>query len=408
MDLTVSPDVDAFYCYLLVTSLGLFTGYIQVNKYLGDKEGIWFIHRTWILLLLFAAIPVALFWFLDLTGATNDTALLAAVVVGLGYERILAGESESIQQPGAVSKLSTPFLAYAEALSNLTLKQAQQLEVRRQNKIIELIAQDKARYETLVELVETRGDDVYELVDDLHTIDENELGLSDQAVREQKARRLYEHAMYYDDDAHVQMREKGVIDNATFYWEIRDWRRRSASILTAITFVFVTSILVFQFALSNSDTVTQYDLWRLGKIENSKKDQFRAQDRLSARLHDTDQRTRILNRLLMFLQRPELPKDNAKLALEVVVRSRESAPKGAVEIAPYIYKALRTPNAHSRDIANQSLVYLSKRQCVALERSIKEWNPKDGDTIAIVEQKIDAWRAYWDTVEKTACRMPSD
>ena len=145
---------------------------------------------------------------------------------------------------------------------------------------------------------------------------------------------------------------------------------------------------------------TRYDLWRIAKEDNSRKDQFRAQNRLSERLQDPARQGRILNRLSLLLQDPGLQNENAKLVLEVMVRVRPSASAdtatdGPRDVALVLIDALRTPNAHNRDQTNQSLVYLADKYCVPVDTALKEWNPEDGDTIATVERHIDSWRAHW-------------
>jgi hypothetical protein len=57
---------------------------------------------------------VTLFWLLDRTGALVDTSLFAAVLVAVGYERILSGDDQTLRAPGEVSQFWTPFLAMAD------------------------------------------------------------------------------------------------------------------------------------------------------------------------------------------------------------------------------------------------------------------------------------------------------
>ena len=48
---------------------------------------------------------------------TIDTSFFAAVLIGVGYERIIAGGNETIQAPGQASRFWTPFLAYADSVA---------------------------------------------------------------------------------------------------------------------------------------------------------------------------------------------------------------------------------------------------------------------------------------------------
>lgn len=96
MDLNVSPDLDAYCCYGLVLALGAWIGARQISGRLGGIRAIWFFPRTWLLFLAYLVVPVGLFWLLDRTGAINDTSFFAAVLVGVGYERIITGASDTL------------------------------------------------------------------------------------------------------------------------------------------------------------------------------------------------------------------------------------------------------------------------------------------------------------------------
>src|SRR5262252_1159508 len=97
MELGFSPDISAFWCYLIVGGLGAWVAGRQIQLRLGGIRGIWFQPRTWILFIAYLAVPVGLFWLLDRTGATTDTSLFAAVLVGIGYERIISGQSGTLR-----------------------------------------------------------------------------------------------------------------------------------------------------------------------------------------------------------------------------------------------------------------------------------------------------------------------
>jgi hypothetical protein len=91
VDLSVSPDVDAYYCYGVVLLLGLITASGQVSRRLANLPGRWIMVNTWLLFFAYALLPAVLFWLLDRTGAIHDTSLFAAVLVGAGYQQVLSG-----------------------------------------------------------------------------------------------------------------------------------------------------------------------------------------------------------------------------------------------------------------------------------------------------------------------------
>src|SRR5271169_3379334 len=117
MDLSFSPDVDAWICYLILVVISVLVAVQQVDRRLGRVDGIWFMPETWLLLLLYILAPMALFWFLDRTNAIVDSSLVAAVIIAFGYERIITGSSSVISAPGPVTDMWAPFLANADRIT---------------------------------------------------------------------------------------------------------------------------------------------------------------------------------------------------------------------------------------------------------------------------------------------------
>ena len=79
MDLGVSPDIEAFWSYLIVLVLGVFVAYRQVATRLEGFKDVWLVADTWILFFAYLAIPLGLFWLLDRTDAVKDSSLFAAL-----------------------------------------------------------------------------------------------------------------------------------------------------------------------------------------------------------------------------------------------------------------------------------------------------------------------------------------
>src|SRR5262245_40622286 len=136
MDLSVSPDLPAYACYGLVVFLGAFTAYVQISKRLAGMEGAWFLPRTWLLFALYIFVPVGLFWLLDRTGATTDTSFFAAIFIAIGYERIIAGGNQTIRAPGELSQVWTPFLAYADSVAQVVIRQSTTRQARLTEKLV--------------------------------------------------------------------------------------------------------------------------------------------------------------------------------------------------------------------------------------------------------------------------------
>src|SRR6267142_4216540 len=117
MDLSASPDFDAFYCYLIVFLLGLITAVMQINKRLLNYPGKWVTWHTWTLLGAYTFLPVVLFWLLDRVNAIHDTSLFAAVLIGAGYQQVLSGNLATIRA-GEISKIWQPFTAWSDYIAD--------------------------------------------------------------------------------------------------------------------------------------------------------------------------------------------------------------------------------------------------------------------------------------------------
>lgn len=208
MDLNVSPDLDAYYCYGIVLLLGAWTGARQISVRLGGIRGIWLAPRTWLLFLAYLGVPVGLFWLLDRAGAINDTSFFAAVLVGVGYERIITGGSETIQAPGQASRFWTPFLAYADRVAALVREQIARRRSRLDERLIAAISDDPKRYQALEVLATSRSPDIQALRADLEKIGQSASNVGEADLRERKARLLYGTLVVAVPDSYYLMKEQ--------------------------------------------------------------------------------------------------------------------------------------------------------------------------------------------------------
>ena len=114
-----SPDVPAFYCYLIVVVAGFFVARAHVNERLKDYPDHWAFLSAWLLFLAYWAMPPLLFWLLDYTSAVQDTSLFAAFVVAFGYRQLFAGGIQGVSMPGQTS-VGYGMIAYAANPGMLT------------------------------------------------------------------------------------------------------------------------------------------------------------------------------------------------------------------------------------------------------------------------------------------------
>ena len=215
MDLSVSPDLDAFWCYGVVAVLGALVAIRQINQRLGEREGIWLFGRTWVLFTAYVVVPIALFWMLDRAGAINDTSLFGAVLVGVGYERIITGGNQSVRLTGDVSQFWTPFLAYADRIGARVAAQSDRRKARRVEQVVASVVKAPQRLEALQELARRFAPDTATFKQQLDEINASAATRGEDAALEEKTRFLYG-ILFAVPDGHHLMHEKGII-SASMY-----------------------------------------------------------------------------------------------------------------------------------------------------------------------------------------------
>ena len=141
MDLSVSPDLDARWCYLIVLLCGLISARSQLYKRFVDFKvsGAWLVPSTWLVFAIYLAIPIALFWLMDRMNALNDTSLFAALLVG--RVRKSAFHVVILQLPHVTAKMA------------FSLRVAENFHPRRQ----ELVAHLQVELDGLDQLVHVAG-----------------------------------------------------------------------------------------------------------------------------------------------------------------------------------------------------------------------------------------------------------
>ncbi len=113
-----SPDIPAYYSYLIVALVGGLVAYSTVNDRLASYPDRWSFFATWQLFLAYTAVPVLLFWFLDYSSVVQDTSLLAALLVAVAYQSIFMGSFQNIPMPGQGANLWTPFQAWVTRIND--------------------------------------------------------------------------------------------------------------------------------------------------------------------------------------------------------------------------------------------------------------------------------------------------
>ena len=405
MDLSVSPDLDAYFCYAFVFVLGAIAAYSQVSKRLGSIAGIWLVPRTWLLFSMYVAVPVVLFWLLDRTGAITDTSVFAAVLVGIGYERIIAGGAAgaagaagagpggapALRAPGEVSQFWTPFLAYADRVERLVRERTQARQQRLVDRIIAEIVQDPPRLTALQNLAMRFAPDVAALQQQLAAIDANVGALGANGVLEHKIRLLYGFLAAVPN-AHELMKDNNII-SARLYW--RQIKRIHVILALAAVAVVVVIIAIFAAASARVELTkgwASYYVWRLGKINSTNVDQDRSRQKLVKLMRNQQINDTAVRELTSLLRRPALPIERIELVLQTLLEGRAVTAKS--DIAPLLAQSLRGGSVDARVRINEVLKLLA-RPCEPPFVKTDPWDPAKGDSTTALEYRIGQWAAYW-------------
>jgi len=394
MDLGVSPELDAFWCYLIVILLGLVVAYRQVTSRLQGLPDVWRVGGAWILFFLYLLIPVGLFWILDRTGAIQDTSLFAALIVGIGYERILSGTDTTLQAPGGLSQFWSPFVAYANRVSDKIRDAARRNGLRLQRRLIAGIVADQERYRALDALAKKVTPDTAVLKRQLEEIDGN-ADLGDLAKLEQKADILYEEVSAIDEYL-FEMKQKGIVTRPWYIWH----RLHLGSWLTALgVLILLSAPLVYAWSYLSQPTLsTTYALWRLEKPNTSPTDRYRAARRLANVIHSDATAARdALARLSERMRAPNLTLDQVDQVLSILLEHRCTAAEHGAELTDFLVSALNSPNVDARARIHRALGYLAEKHPGAPSPSqdLIDWSPSDGDSVTDLQRRIDQWRSYW-------------
>ena len=394
MDLSASPDVNAFYCYLIVLVLGAITGVRQVSKRLQGLAGVWLVKRTWLLFAGYMFVPVVLFFVLDRAGAIRDTSLFAAVIVGFGYERILAGTSETLQAPGEVSKLWSPFLAYADEIAAIVRSRVERAEFLSVEALVRHLLEDPDRCDRLEKLALTHSDEPLELLGRLQAIRARSTVLAADVVRDQRVRCLFEEIAGFDG-YRALLKDGGAISSAFYFLQLRQWAARIRKLLVA--FVVLGLLLFAGWWVQQNyvrDPQLSWYLWRLEKQDSSHRDLFRAERAVSGFLVG-DSRAGALDGLLLLLRKPDLPARRVDLILQILLEQRCNSSPSDRQLPVLLARTLRSWNIDTRGRIHQALIFMSEERGVTVEDSLENWVPAEGDSESELEERINAWLKHW-------------
>ena len=367
MDLSVSPDIEVFWSYLIVLVLGVFVAYRQVATRLDGLKDVWLVADTWIMFFAYVAVPVGLFWLLDRTDAIKDTSLFAALLVGIGYERILAGSDGTLTAPKGVAGFWSPFVAYANRVAEKVRVAVQRSDRRMERRLLAHVLTNAELCKSFEDLARSLSTDLGSLDKQLIDVDATVLGAG--AKRERRASILYR--------------------------EIRD---SDDFLLLAV----VAAVSYVRHQTSMPELEAEYSLWRIEKPNASEKDIFRAERRLERVLKNADKDVAVYayHRLGQRLRAPDPALARIDRMLQIALSTRCTASSKGVELPSLLIGTLDTANADARARLHRALVFLAEKQTPEPAADLKDWSPSEGDSVTDLQRRVSQWRNYWSAVSK--------
>jgi hypothetical protein len=388
MDINVSPDIQAYYCYLLVLLLGLWTAGTQVSSRLGNLPGKWIMLNTWFLFFAYTLIPLALFWLLDRTNAIHDTSLFAALLIGAGYQSILSGSFSSIKAPGDVSAFLKPFAAWADAIAaqirdRVVINNSQFDENR-----LSSIVKDDGKFSALKQVVLNHTADPAPLSLSLVAFAANQAVLGDEGVRAKQAALLYLSLKQASPQQfqYLLYRSK-VIPRRWYLWYAKEWRSKLTAIIVAL--VLASLAIAGGVEFTRPAAQSRYFVWRLHKENGTDLDRHRARTQL---VHYMGSEPAVYSQLAALLTSPGLPGTTADDILSLLLETRNLAASQKVDLLGLLVNSLRTGSSDIRERIQRTLLYLADDRNLTVPEDLLGWHSNPKYDASDIDGVIKKWR----------------
>jgi hypothetical protein len=387
MDMSVSPDLEAFYCYGLVLLLGLAAASAQVSKRLRNLAGSWIMFNTWLLFFAYTLVPVVLFWFLDRTNAVHDTSLFAAILVGVGYQQILSGGIGAIRAPGEVSKFWQPFDAWANSIASRIGDRIIVHNSRFDEKLLSSITSDAGKLDALKEVALTRTADAAKLDQSLRDLAGKKDLLGEKGVIAKQATLLYQNLKQSSPEQFEYLLYKHqVIPPKWYHWYAQEWRSKTTALIVAI--VLIIAAIVAVRSLGTAENYAKYYVWRLHKDNATDYDRFRSRKKLAGYVTTTSD---VYPQLTGVLRIPNLPAKSADDILGLLVEARQSAIASHVNLQALLAESLRVDNSDIRARIHKVLLYLADEKGAQVPQDLRAWQSDPKNTATDIDQIVKKW-----------------
>jgi hypothetical protein len=393
MDSALSPDIEAYWCYLALFAIALAVAGIRVRRLLQGFANIWATAPAWLLLAAYTAVPVVLFWLLDRADALHDTSIFAAILIAVTYQQILTGGSQGMVVPGGFAKAWQPFVTWSDNIAAGISARIARNNRRYDDKVIHHLATDGAIFEKVRRMILNRSADPGKVQTAIEAFSSLKPPLDDAGVQERKASYLYYALKALPDvDSDQELRDLGVISKREFYLYAREWSSKlivvgvMAALIVAAGgwwwFGRQTPIRIYE---------AKYHLWRFGKANATAVDRFRAEQYLKQGLREgnADYIQTVRQGLTERLGFQLLPVETADKTLKLLLNQSFANPRGALigELAD----DLRTDNPDVRSRTQKELVYLGDEGHLAIPAALRNWNPGKEDAPACIDAVASAW-----------------
>jgi len=265
------PDLNALWCYAVVLACGGLSAYWQISDRFKPLPGAWAMLGTWMMLFTFTAIPLALFFVLDRTGAIHDTSLFAALLVGFGYQQIMSGQIGSAKVSSEVSSLWQPFVRWSDWMAARINDRVARNDGRFTEKLIADVVEDEKKFGALRNLALQHTLEPANLSGEIAKIktDSETAGLNVEVVRDRQARALY-FALKANSDYQYLLQKSGILTGLQFL--VRTGKLKAGLIAYGLTAaVILLFLLPFGAALrayarnAYPPYLSDFYVWRLAK-----------------------------------------------------------------------------------------------------------------------------------------------
>jgi hypothetical protein len=390
MDLSVSPDLNALFCYAVVILLGLITAGREISNRLVNMPSRWIMVNTWLLFFAYWFLPVVLFWLLDRTNAIHDTSLFAAVLIGAGYQQILSGNAATIRPTGEISKFWKPFSAWADHVADGIRNRVARNDALFIEGLFADVVETEEKQKNLNDLAMAYSTNVSELQKALNAVQAQASVLGADGLLARRIRVLYEDLKRSAPLTwQFLLYEKKVISRWFYYWYEKEWRSKAAA--TVVATVLIIGAVLGLNRLWTSENLGRYYVWRLAKANATDVDHFRARQQLVKYLAQTEMPYRDLTDLLRF---GGLPTKTAENILSLLVETRDSAAAHKANLPFLLADSLRTDNPDVRARIHDVLKYCGDERKLEIG-DLRDWKPSAKDTSTDIDARVKEWKRVW-------------